>query len=97
MRLVGNAVALGVISSKFGEQLSGASPKLGEALQFVLKAFAGLSGHQDTFVWEQAREQFVDVLARLANKSQTQVSTTGQTYAELNAFVSQYVEAHGSS
>jgi hypothetical protein len=53
-----------------------------------------LTGTSDKFVWQNAREEFVENFARLVNRSQMQVGTnTSRTYAEIESFVLSFVQS----
>jgi hypothetical protein len=72
LSIVADSVILGTLSSKFGEQLPGANQNILDALTFLHASYENLEGSQKgSFVWQQAKDQFVETFSRLAMKSQT--------------------------
>lgn len=51
------------------EQLPGANEKLLDCFHFLYKSYDNLAANSDTFVWQNAREEFVENFSRLVNRS----------------------------
>ena len=68
LRIVANAVIMSTLHNKFGERFEGSNQNIIEALAFLNKSFENLAS--DSFVWEAAREEFVENFSRLGQKSQ---------------------------
>jgi hypothetical protein len=70
LRIAANAVIMNTVHNKFGEQFEGASSNIIDGLAFLHKSFENLNAsNADSFVWEAAREEFVENFLRLAQKS----------------------------
>jgi hypothetical protein len=98
LRIAANAVIMNTVHNKFGEQFEGASSNIIDGLAFLHKSFENLNAsNADSFVWEAAREEFVENFLRLAQKSQAQVGHSGnKTFGDIHAFVAHFSE-HDSS
>ncbi len=94
LRILANAVIMSTVHNTFGEEINESTSNLNESLAFLHKSFENLlATHSDSFVWEGAREEFVENFSRLALKSQAQVGHNGnKTFADLHGFVSHFVE-----
>jgi hypothetical protein len=58
---------MNTVHNKFGEQFHGANSNIIEGLAFLAKSFENLNASRsETFVWEAAREEFVENFLRLA-------------------------------
>lgn len=69
------------------------SQNMFEALSFLHKSFAHLTASQETFVWQAARDEFVENFTRLVQRSQMQVGHhTSKTFAEVDAFLKNLVD-----
>jgi CRISPR/Cas system CSM-associated protein Csm3 (group 7 of RAMP superfamily) len=92
LRVVADTVILGTVH-RFGEQINGANNNILDALSFLHKSFENLTGASDKFVWQSARDEFVENFSRLVNRSQMQVGHhTSRTYSEIESFVKSFVE-----
>jgi hypothetical protein len=98
LRIAANAVIMNTVHNKFGEQFEGASSNIIDGLAFLHKSFENLNAsNADSFVWEAAREEFVENFLRLTQKSQAQVGHSGnKTFGDIHAFVAHFSE-HDSS
>lgn len=98
LALVADAVILRTLHSRFQEPLPGvATQNIADSLEFLFKSFEGLAGYSNdqSFVWGNVREHFVENFSRLANKSQTQVGAhTGKTYSDINTFLHQVAQSN---
>jgi hypothetical protein len=94
LRIAANAVIMNTVHNKFGEQFEGASSNIIDGLAFLHKSFENLNAsNADSFVWEAAREEFVENFLRLAQKSQAQVGHSGnKTFGDIHAFVAHFSE-----
>ncbi len=68
--MAADAIVLGTLNAQFGEQLSGASKNILDSLSFLRKSFENLVG-SDSYVWQAAKEDFVENFTKLAIKSST--------------------------
>lgn len=100
LALVADAVILRTLHSRFQEPLPGvATQNIADSLEFLFKSFEGLAGYSNdqSFVWGNVRDHFVDNFSRLVNKSQTQVGAhTGKTYSDIHAFLRQVGQSSNS-
>lgn len=67
--MVANAIIMGTLHVNMEEQLPGASDKMLECLHFLYKSYDNLAANQDTFVWQKARDEFVDNFSKLVSRS----------------------------
>jgi hypothetical protein len=68
---VADVVIVNYLRTKQHEEVAGATPQISEALQVLYKSFEGVVGYaHESFMWKQAREEFVETFSKYAMKSQ---------------------------
>ena len=92
LNFVADTVILGTLNGQEGVSLHG-TQNLNDALSYVRTAWTDLTAGAGT--WSAAKGHFVDVFTRLVFKSQTQVSHTSKSYADLHAFITAFSASEG--
>lgn len=72
LKVVADAIIMGTLQS-INEPLPNVNDKQADCINFLYKSFDNLAANSDNFVWQSARDEFVENFSRLVNRSHNQL------------------------